>query len=223
MRNGKAAGTIHNRLSTIRTSRYQSTGKTVAIALLVLVLGIGLGVFAKWLDNLALDSTVWLHRIFETLDLRNFFSDIAVWLLAALMIAVYSCSALRAAINVFCFFAGMCASYHLYTIYFSGFNPASYMMTWYIITLVSPILAALCWYAYGSGIVSILLDIPIFAAFSLSCFSIGLFYISFRGILYLFVFVSSIIILYKNLKQIAISLPAGFLLSFLLSPLWPYK
>ena len=202
----------------------QLSGKKAALsAVSVFAAGILLGVFSKWLDNLGLDSTIRWHRMIECLDLGNFFSDLAVWLLAALLIAVFSASALHAALRVFVFFAGSCAAYHLYTVIFSGFNPASYMLLWYGITLLSPLLAALCWYAKGSGALSIVLSAGIFAVFSLSCFSLGLFYISFRGILYSLVFIGAAAVLYRSPKQLLIALPAGLLLAFLFSPFWPFR
>lgn len=188
-----------------------------------LIAGILLGIFSKWLDSLALDNSIWWHRIIEGLDLGNFFSDMAIWLLIALAIAVLSCSALMAALNVFVFFAGMCAAYHLYSILFAGFNPLSYMMIWYAITLISPALAVLCWYAKGKGMIPVFLDIGIMAVFTLSCFSLGFFYVDLRGILYLLVFIGAAAILYRNSKQTAISIFAGFLVAFLLNPLWPLR
>ena len=148
--------------------------------------------------------------------------DFAIWLLIAMVIAVFSPSALRAALNVFVFFTGMCVAYHAYTVLLSGFNPSSYMMIWYGITLISPFLAMLCWYAKGKGTVPVIIDIAIIAVFSLSCFTIGLFYISFRGVLYFLVFACAVVVLYREPKQLLISLSAGFLLSFLISPIWPY-
>ena len=214
---------VKERLRQIREPMQCSLKRTLIFAAIIFVIGVVLGIFSKWLDNLALDSTICWHRVFETLDLGNFFSDFAIWLLIALIIAVFSPSAKQAALNVFVFFAGMCVAYHIYTIVFSGFNPLSYMMIWYAITLLSPFLAMLCWYAKGNGAVSVVLDILIIAVFSLYCFSIGLFYFSLRGILYLFVFFGAIAVLYRNPKQILISLPVGFLLSFLISPIWPYR
>lgn len=214
--------TFMEKLNQIRAPKQPAKKKSVRNTCFVFAAGILLGVFSKWLDNLALDSTIWWHGIIERIDLGNFFSDLAVWLLAALVIAVFSTSALRAALHVFVFFAGSCAAYHLYTIAFSGFNPASYMLLWYGVTLLSPFLAVLCWYAKGSGALSVVLGAGIFAVFSLSCFSIGLFYISFRGILYLMVFVGAAAVLYHSPKQLLIALPAGVLLAFLLSPFWPY-
>ena len=184
--------------------------------------GILLGIFAKWLDNLALDSDIGWHRVIERLDLGNFFSDLAIWLLAALLISLMSSSALRAAANVFLFFAGMCAAYHIYTILFAGFNPASYMLIWYGITLVSPILAAACWYAGGEGPVSLALDTGIVAVFFLSCFGIGFIYFTFKGILYLLVFFWALALIYKNKKQMLIALPAGLVLAFVLASVWPF-
>lgn len=213
---------IRENLCRIREPKKTAKTSAILTTILMLLTGIVLGLFAKWLDNLALDDTVWWHRIVETLDLGNFFSEMAVWLLAALLIAVLSHSAFRAAWNVFAFFAGMCAAYHIYTILFSGFNPASYMLIWYGLTIVSPILAAFCWYAKGSGIVPILLDIGIIAVFMLACFGVGFFYITFKGMLYLLVFVGAGASLYRNPKQLLISFSIGIPLAFLLNQIWPY-
>jgi len=184
--------------------------------------GILLGIFAKWLDNLALDSDIGWHRVIERLDLGNFFSDLAIWLLAALLISLMSSSALRAAANVFLFFAGMCAAYHIYTILFAGFNPMSYMMIWYGITLASPVLAAACWYAGGEGPVSLFLDTGIVAVFFLSCFGIGIIYVVFKGIMYFLVFLMAMALICRNTKQMLISLSAGLVLAFLFASVWPF-
>ncbi len=211
------------KLKDIRSPGQRSKKAKILCTAGSLIAGILLGIFSKWLDSIALDNSIWWHRIIERLDLGNFFSEMAIWLLIALAIAVFSSSALMAALNVFAFFAGMCAAYHMYSILFAGFNPSSYMMIWYAITLVSPVLAALCWYAKGKGRIAILLSTGIMAFFTLACFSIGFIYIDFRGILYLLVYLGAALILYRNPKQTAISLPVGFLMAFLLNPLWPFK
>ena len=213
---------IMDKLNEIRTPGPPAGIRTVLFTALAFIGGGALGIFSKWLDELALDSAVWWHVILERLDLNNFFSELAIWLLAALLIAVFSSSAFRAAWNVFAFFAGMCAAYHLYTVLFAGFNPASYMMIWYGITLVSPFLAALCWYAGGTGPAAWILDSGIIAVFALSCFAIGRFYVGWRGILYLAVFAGAVLTLYRSPKQIGICLAAGFALAFLASPFWMF-
>ena len=147
------------KLNDIRSPGQKSQKDKILCTASSLIAGILLGVFSKWLDSIALDNNIWWHRIIEKLDLGNFFSEMAIWLLISLAIAVFSSSALMAALNVFAFFAGMCAAYHLYSILFAGFNPSSYMVIWYAITLVSPVLAALCWYAKGKGTIPIFLDI----------------------------------------------------------------
>jgi hypothetical protein len=214
---------IKEKLDRIRAPRSSSGGRTAAGMAGAFVLGAALGVLAKWLDALALDDAIWWHRGIEALDLGNFFSEIAVWLLAALLIAVFSASALRAAWNVFAFFAGMCAAYHVCTVLFSGFNPASYMLLWYGITLLSPLFAVLCWYAGGTGTVSLLLDVGILAVFWLSCFAIGVFYVDWKGILSALVFAGAAAALYRSPKQLLLSGALGFLAALLLSPIWPYR
>ena len=220
MQTGKQS--VQTSLKRIRKSKRTPPNRAAGFAALSLIFGAALGFFAKWLDDLALDSTVWWHRVIERLDLGNFFSELAVWLLLALIIAVFSRSAVQAAVRVFLFFAGMCAAYHLYTVVFSGFNPKEYMLLWFAITLASPLLAAVCWYAKGKRAVSIALDCAIFAVFVLSCFSVGWLYVSLRGGLYLLVFLGAAAVLYRSPKQLLISLPAGFVLALLLSPVWPF-
>ena len=119
------------------------TSKTASVrsTVLIFLFGIVTGFAAKWLDSLVFDDAIPWLRVMERLDLGNLFTALAIWLLLALIIAVFSYTPGKAAVNVFVFFAGMCAAYHLYSILFSGFDPGNYMLIWYGITLISSVMA----------------------------------------------------------------------------------
>ena len=204
-------------LNSIRRAETEASIKQkVLYTLAVFVFGILLGMFSKWLDILSLNSSVWWMKIIEQIDLGNFFSGMSVWLFIALTISIYSKSPFRAAVNVFFFFVGMCGSYHLYTIIFSKFNPQSYMMIWYMVTLASPALAFICWFAKSENPVAIMLDSVILFVLCASCFSIGQWYIGLKSTLELLVFIGSCIVIYKKPQVFFPSIIIGFILAFLI-------
>ena len=182
--------------------------------ILIFSLGIILGIFSKWLDNLSINDGIWWQHILGVLDLRNVFSSFGIWIFVAIVISIFSKTPIRASINVFLFFIGMTTSYHLYTIYFAGFNPKSYMMIWYGITLISPVLAHVCWYAKGKGKVSLIISSLILLAMLLSSFNIGIWYFDLKSIIDLLLFVGMVLVLYTNLKKTIYSLIIALILSF---------
>lgn len=202
-------------LNRLRTPQPPCRAKTFLWGAGSLLLGIALGCFSKWLDNLAINDAIGWQHLLGLLDLRNVFSWLSVWFVLALALAVYSPGPLRAALNVFLFFAGMCASYHWYTVVFSGFNPQGYMMLWYSLTLLSPLFALLCWYGKGPGLPSVGLDGLILGGMVSVCCSLGQWYFSFRSGLDALFLVLAVCILYTSPRQTLLALALGVILSYL--------
>lgn len=189
---------------------------------LIILMGIVLGIFTKLLDNLSLNDAVTWHRILELLDLCNVFSRLSVWALFAVGIAVFSKHPLRASINVFGFLTGMLIGYYVITITVSCFFPKTYMIAWGIITLFTPILAFFTWYSRGNGWLAIIVSSIIIAFFFTQAFSFGMWYVDISywdGVICLLL---SIILLYRDKKQFALSMIGALIIAPLIKIPLPY-
>lgn len=184
--------------------------------LLCLILGILLGMLAKQLDLVSYDGTTVLNRALEWLDLGNFLSDLPFWLAVGLAIAVFAPSALQAGDGVFFFFLGMCGAYHWYSVHVGGFDPSGYMRVWYGLTVASPLLGWLSWYARGKGYVAAGIQTLILTVLVLNCFGVGFWYFDFWGIPYTVTFLICLFMLNVNPKRTLACLGIAVALAFLL-------
>ena len=178
-----------------------SKNKKLLNTILIFILGVSLGILSKWLDSLSLYDSIPFHRFIETIDLGNILSELPIWILIGTAISVFSKSPKRASLNVFLFFLGMNISYHMYTVYILGFNPQSYMMIWYGITLISPLMAPLCWYAKKNSKFSSIFRIIIFTTMMVFAFYVGWIYISLGRIVNTLFLIIMVAILWKNPKE----------------------
>ena len=118
----------------------------ISVSIGIVVCGFLLGIFQKWLDGSGFNE---LPRLFQTLDITNYFGRLAIWILLATIISIYSSSPIRASINTFLFFISMIAGYYIYCNFVLGFLPRSYMLVWIVVSFVSILPAFICWYAKG--------------------------------------------------------------------------
>ena len=214
---------MKNVLNKIRVlDKSVTTKNKIICTFLIFLLGVILGIFSKWLDNLSIDDSIWWQYILGILNLRNVFSMFGIWIFIAVTISVYSKTPLRASINVLLFFIGMTISYHLYTLIFSGFNPMRYMLIWYGITLISPLLAYICWYSKGTNKISMLISSMILCVMFLSSFNIGFWYFDLESIIDLLIFIGTICVLYVSPKNTIYSLFISIILAFIISGIVTY-
>jgi len=199
-------------LNEIRRPIKISLSRKILNSTLIFIAGVILGVISKVLDETPSNL---LPYFIEVLDLRNFFSRMGVWIFLAVLISVYSKSPVRSAINVFLFFVGMVGSYYLYTVMIAGFFPKSYMMLWIIMTVISPFMAFISWYAKGKGIIVISISSIIFMFISRQTFTFGFWYFDIKYILEFLFWIATIFVLYQSPKQIIKVVPIGLLLYFL--------
>ena len=92
-----------------------------------------------------------------TVHLGNIFSQMSVWIFLCSVLAVYSSTPRRAAVNVFLFCAGMLLTYYLTAEGMHSPYSMTFVYGWSVFSLFSPVLASFTWYAKGKGTVSRLL------------------------------------------------------------------
>lgn len=213
---------MKEKLNSIRQPLYNISFKRKIInTLLIVFFGMIMGIVSKFLDCTPSNH---LPVFLEKLDISNFLGRIAIWYLIALILSIYSKTPVRAAVNVFVFFAGMLTGYYAYTKIFAGFyTDRSYLMMWVGLTIVSPILAFVCWYAKGKGIVSLIISAFIAAVLFLQAFFFGLTYfdVAYQG-LEVIVWIVCLAVLYKSPIQFAVLVCLSLLFAVLLRLIFPF-
>lgn len=192
--------------------------KQLLITLGIIIVGFMLGILQKWLDETASNS---LPVFIQQLDISNYFGRLAVWILSATVISVYSDTALRASINTFLFFISMLSGYYLYCNFILGFLPRTYMMIWVLIAIVSFFLAFICWYAKGNGIVAVVISGVILGVlFSQAFLIIQGFHIT--HLLEVLTWIVGVIILRRNLKEFAMEMGLSVIVAVFYQLVIPY-
>jgi hypothetical protein len=93
------------------------------------------------------------------------------------------------------------------------------MMIWVVITILTPLMGAVCWYAKGIHPVSLCLSAVLLLMMTRQAFSFGLWYFDVSYTLELLLLVLTIAVLYKTPKQILAVTGVGISLFFITSPL----
>lgn len=185
---------------------------TVIYMIGFIIFGSFMGVGSKFLDNVESHKLLY---ILQVMDINNFFSRFAIWIFIAVLISIYSKSPYRASIYVFCFFLSMVSSYYLYTNFVLGFFPQSYAMIWFVFTIVSPVLAYICWFAKGKGKLSMAISSCIVAILFNLAFSYGMFYIDVNNISELLLFIIMLFVLKRSYKEMILVVGVGIILGMI--------
>lgn len=177
----------------------------------IMLFGFALGVLQKWIDG-SPDNL--LPLLMQQLDIRNYLGRLAIWILLATVISIYSNSPLRASINTFFFFVSMLAGYYLYCNYILGFLPRAYMMIWVMLSFASIFMAYICWYAKGKGMISIIISSAIIGVLFAQAFSLTQgFYV--YHITEILTWIIGVVILYRKPKEFAIELGLSVVIAFI--------
>lgn len=191
------------------------------VTISMFVLGIILGIFAKYLDMHQETLPNMMMKVDRFLDLHHFLGELAIWILIAICIAVYSRTPLRAAINVFAFWIGRTLSYYLYYYFAEGYLPKEHALNWVILLIISPLFGFICWYGKGRGIPAVVIS-ALALAFLFNCaFSYGWSYISVKRWMNVLMYVIGVGVLYRKSKETEVMVGLSFIFAILYSLFLP--
>lgn len=207
-------------LEKVRTPEKGGSVKNkILITIVIMLFGLGLGIVQKWIDGSSDDV---LPVCLQIMDIRNYFGRLAIWILLATVISIYSKSPLKAAINTFLFFISMLAGYYFYCNYVLGFLPRTYMMIWIAVSFFTFFLAYMCWYAKGEGIIAIVISSIIIGVLFAQAFSItqGFYVYHLSEVI---TWMIAIVVLKRKPSELIIELGLSFIVAFfyqLVIPHW---
>jgi hypothetical protein len=131
-----------------KADRLISFSKAIGHTALISCAGLVLGVITKLLD-------------IYTTNLGNIFSQMSVWIFLCTLIAIYSSTAERAAVNVFGFCAGMLIAYYITAELTASFYSTLFIYGWILFALFSPLMGFSVWYAKGKVWISKIISVCI--------------------------------------------------------------
>lgn len=175
-----------------------SIKRQVIVTIVMLLFGICVGTFSKYLDYRQGSLPSLLQVIDDALDFHNFLGGFAPWIVIAVCLSVYSCTPVRASVNVFSFFCGFAASYYTFSYFVAGFFPRSYALIWVAFTIVSPVLAFFSWYAKGTGPIALILSAGILGVLLNTAFAYGMFYIDISSWMNLLMLLAGMLVLRRS-------------------------
>lgn len=105
----------------------------------MLLLGMALGIIAKLLD---------IH----TSNLGNIFSQMSIWVLLGTLIAIFSKTKGKAALNVFVFCIGMLITYYITAELTNSVYSMTFICGWAAFSVCSPVFAILTWMTKEKGV-----------------------------------------------------------------------
>ena len=118
--------------------------------ILMFLLGAVLGVASKVLD---------IH----TQNLGNIFSQMSIWILLGTLIAIFSKTKGKAALNVFVFCIGMLITYYITAELTNSVYGMTFIYGWAAFSVCSPVFAILTWMTKEKGVLGKIISFVILA------------------------------------------------------------
>lgn len=116
-----------------------SKTKSIIDPILLFIFGAVLGVVSKLLD---------IH----TSNLGNIFSQMSIWILLGTLIAIFSKTKGKAALNVFVFCIGMLITYYITAELTNSVYGMTFIYGWAAFSVCSPVFAILTWMTKEKGV-----------------------------------------------------------------------
>ncbi len=211
-----------------RLDRIRERDKEVSIAanilssLLILFLAVIVGAVVLAIQYFAGNSTVWWQDIFKDVGIDQVFKHFPFWFLLGLAVAVNSSRPIKAAINEFIFFLGVIIGFNILPKVLSDVQKPDNMGTWYLVMVVSAVLAMVFWYAKSNSWPSIAFDALIIGGLAAYCFDCGFVYFHFNDIIMdlvnAVIIALTVVALGSGVIQVCVSLIVGVVIALALGP-----
>ena len=177
-----------------------------------------LGLLSEFIAGLSASQLpMWL----EAFNIRGFFTTLMPSAMGLLIVALFSKTPIRAAINSLAYFGGIVLGYYVYFAALKHSMPDwNSMGFWLIFAAVSPLIGAVCWYGRGIGTVAGFIAAFILAFWFLQAFK---FTPTFQGFglnlsywfIPLILLAAAIGMLWRRPLQILFSTIGGFIIAYI--------